>query len=353
MFSFRALFVYSACLLAGVLFDSVHIPAATLLGPMLAAIVFSFYKCSVKTPKSAIYLIQSVIGLMAGRVLDLSILKPFLSIWWIFVGVALVVLLACQLMGYSLAKLRILPGSTAIWGCAPGGASAMVVMAESYGNDPSLVAFMQYLRVVMVSLLAATVAHFLAIGAAQSTQLHIQHWLDPHPLLAVLETLFIIVATSYLGVKSRLPAGCFLVSIFVSAFCVNSGVAVLEVPEWILDIAYLVLGVSIGMRFSPEIVKQALFALPKILLSILGLISLCGLVAVLLVQVFHVSPLTAYLATTPGGLDAVTAIALSSHTQVNLGFVMSMQIVRLLMVVLLAPHMAQFASKRFMRVSQA
>ena len=37
-----------------------------------------------------------------------------------------------------------LPGTTALWGTSPGAASVMTIMAESYGADMRLVAFMQY-----------------------------------------------------------------------------------------------------------------------------------------------------------------------------------------------------------------
>ncbi|OBT09415.1 hypothetical protein A9264_09085 [Vibrio sp. UCD-FRSSP16_10] len=349
MTSFRVLIVYTICFVVGVLFDTLHLPAATLLGPMVMAIAFSLRQWQLSTPKSAIFLIQSVIGLVAGKALNLEILLPYLSSWWVFVGVALLVLIVCQMMGYSLARLRILPGSTAIWDCAPGGASAMVLMSESHGNNPSLVAFMQYIRVAMVSFLAAFVAHFLSLSPEAQPSIHLMHWLDGYSYKAVLETLLVVVISSYVGVKSRLPAGCLLVAMFFSAFCVNTGSLDLQVPTWLLDVCYLIFGINIGMRFDRDIVKQAWSALPKILLSIVSLIVLCGIIALVLVYGFHVTPLTAYLATTPGGLDAVTAIALSSHGEVNLGFVMSMQIIRLLLVVLLAPPIASYASNRFQR----
>jgi uncharacterized membrane protein AbrB (regulator of aidB expression) len=44
-----------------------------------------------------------------------------------------------------------LPGATGAWGSSPGGASAMVVMAQEYGADVRLVALMQYLRVLFVA----------------------------------------------------------------------------------------------------------------------------------------------------------------------------------------------------------
>jgi hypothetical protein len=49
--------------------------------------------------------------------------------------------------------------------------------------------------------------------------------------------------------------------------------------------------------------------------------------------------LTAYLATSPGGADAVAIIAASSR--VDLPFVMAMQIVRLLVALLVGPTLAR------------
>ena len=49
--------------------------------------------------------------------------------------------------------------------------------------------------------------------------------------------------------------------------------------------------------------------------------------------------LTAYLATSPGGADAVAIIAASS--KVDMPFVMAMQIGRLLVVILIGPSLAR------------
>ena len=51
-----------------------------------------------------------------------------------------------------------LPGTTAVWGSSPGAATAMVLMADAFGADARLVAFMQYLRVIFVSMAAALIA---------------------------------------------------------------------------------------------------------------------------------------------------------------------------------------------------
>jgi hypothetical protein len=76
----------------------------------------------------------------------------------------------------------------------------------------------------------------------------------------------------------------------------------------------------------------------------MALIAACGLVALLLVAFAHIDPLTAYLATSPGGIDTVAIIAASST--VDLPFVMAMQTARFLLVLLLGPSLARFIAGR-------
>lgn len=78
------------------------------------------------------------------------------------------------------------------------------------------------------------------------------------------------------------------------------------------------------------------------LASIVGLMLLCGAMAWLLNKLLPVDLLTAYLATSPGGLDIVAIIAAGS--QVNIGFVMAMQSLRLFAILLFGPAMACFIS---------
>jgi uncharacterized protein len=56
----------------------------------------------------------------------------------------------------------------------------------------------------------------------------------------------------------------------------------------------------------------------------------------------HVDPLTAYLATSPGGADSVAIIAAS--TKVDVPFVLAMQTTRLVAVILLAPVITRYVA---------
>ena len=69
-----------------------------------------------------------------------------------------------------------------------------------------------------------------------------------------------------------------------------------------------------------------------------------GLMALLLVGLLDVDPLTAYLATSPGGLDSVAVIAASSN--VDISFVMALQTSRLIIITLIGPAIARFVADR-------
>jgi membrane AbrB-like protein len=79
-------------------------------------------------------------------------------------------------------------------------------------------------------------------------------------------------------------------------------------------------------------------------MSILVLMAVCGGLAVLLVVVAGIDPLTAYLATSPGGADSAAIIAMASN--VDVAFVMAMQTTRLVLVLLIGPSLAGFIARR-------
>ena len=70
---------------------------------------------------------------------------------------------------------------------------------------------------------------------------------------------------------------------------------------------------------------------------------MCGGLAFALHEAAGTDALTAYLATSPGGADAVAIIAASSP--VDIPFVMAMQVGRLLLVILIGPSLARMIAR--------
>jgi membrane AbrB-like protein len=327
-----------ATLAAVGLFRLMGLPAALLLGAMAAAILIASFEGRVHIPPWAFILAQGVIGCLIAKAIGAASTATMLKQWPIFlIGIGAVMAFAAAL-GILLARWRVLPGSTAIWGSSPGAATAMVLMAEAFGADIRLVAVMQYLRVALVGLVASIVAReWSAPGGPGPLPTEWFPPLTPGPLLA---TLALAVGGAVIGVKSKIPAGPLLVTLLLAAALSISHVVTITLPPWLLAASYAVVGWSIGFRFTRPIIAYAARQLPRIAASILTLMALCGGLAYALHIVVGTDPLTAYLATSPGGADSVAIIAASS--KVDLPFVMTMQIGRAVLAILIGPALARF-----------
>jgi uncharacterized protein len=123
-----------------------------------------------------------------------------------------------------------------------------------------------------------------------------------------------------------------------------TGLVAIELPPWLLAASYAIMGYAIGLKFTRQILIHAARSLPQTILSILAMIAFCGGLAILLVRMLGVDPLTAYLATSPGGVDSIIIIAASS--QVDLSFVMALQLMRIAVVLLFGPSISRFVARR-------
>jgi membrane AbrB-like protein len=321
--------------------EALHVPAALLIGPMLAAIVLAAAEKTVSVPKPATAIAQALVGCMIAKAIPLSILSEIGRDWPIFIGGVISVLLAAVLLGYLLARFQVLPGTTAIWGSMPGGASAMTIMAGSFGADMRLVAFMQYLRVVCVTIAASSISLIWVSGLHAAPPAVI--WFPPIAVVPLLETAALIAVCIFAASRLKIQAGIFLLPMILGMVVQNTGLIEIELPPWLLALSYAFIGWTIGIRFTRDILRHAARALPQVIGSIVALIVICCVFAAVLVYLTGIDPLTAYLATSPGGADSVAIIAASTH--VDVPFIMAMQLARLFVILMIGPWLAKLVVK--------
>lgn len=328
-------------LVLSVLLEIAGLPAALLLGPMIAGIFVGVNGGRIRAPRMPVVAAQAVVGCLVARAITADIVVAFLKDWPLFLAVVLVIVATSTVLGWLIARFKVLPGTTAIWGTAPGAASAMMVMSGAFGADARLVAFMQYLRVVIVAGLASIVAR---LWAGLSPEAPAIVWFPSVPWGDFTATIAIAGASAAAGMLLRIPAGALLLPMIFGAVLEGAGLVTIVLPPWLLALSYAFLGWSIGLGFTREILGHASRAFPQVLLATVALIAICGLLALLLVQGAGIDPLTAYLATTPGGMDAVAIIAASSN--VDIAFVMALQAARFLIVLAVGPPLARFIAQR-------
>lgn len=324
------------------------LPSASLFAGMLAGIALALLwptgaAAATGAPAPVLRSSEAAVGVVLGTYVQLATLEEVGSD---VVPIALVTLATLGLSvasGLALARITELDRATAAFGTIAGGATGIIVMARELGTDQRLVAVLQYLRLVVVVMLTPVIAAVAfpaddGSGAALAT--------TDAPVLQGLGFLAVCVAVGLLLARHvPLPAPTLLLPLLVAATLTVTGApGVAAVPELLQQLAFGVIGVEVGLRFTPESLRSA----GRILLPALGLIAalLAGsfALALVLAPLAGVSVLSAYLATTPGGLYAVLAVAVGTGADTT--FVLAVQVLRLLVMLLAAPALARRLAPR-------
>jgi membrane AbrB-like protein len=196
---------------------------------------------------------------------------------------------------------------------------------------------MQYLRVLVVVVLTpiglAVIfggGHQAAAAGAVPSAGTLGEWWE-WPLTAGLAA-----AGAYGASKLRVTAGVLLGPMVLTAALVLGGaVGGFAVPSLLGQTAFSLIGLQIGLRFTASTVRLLGRLTGPVLLSIVALLIACFGLAALLAATTPATLLDAYLATTPGGLYAVLAVAYGAGA--NTTFIVAVQSLRVIAMVLLAP----------------
>jgi uncharacterized protein len=340
----RWLGIALATFAATIALGAVGLPTPALFAALLIGITYALIavRRPLDVPSSGITIGQALIGVALGAELDASTLRAVASNWF---GVSVVTLATLALslgLGIAIARLTAISQATGTLGLVAGGASGIVAMADELGADSRLVAFMQYLRVLAVVLVAPLVAHILLAhgesGVPQTERIGVGLVDD----LAF--TGGCALAGALVARRLRVTAGTLLFPLAVAAILSVSGVAGdASVPALVQSLAFAVIGLQVGLRFTVATVREAQALLPWVLGAIFVLIAVSAGLAALLVPLAHVTFADAYLATTPGGLYAV--LAASVGIGANTTFVVSVQVLRVFIMVVAAPPLVRIVAR--------
>lgn len=278
-----------------------------------------------------------------GTALGLYFTPPVLEVLASYIGfIALGVLFALLLgvaCGWLLHKLSGTDQTTAFFAMAVGGASEMASQGERHGAAIDRVAAAHSLRIMMVVAIIPFGFKFWGV-----------HGLDAYVpgtravdygglmLLAALTSLCAI-GLGRLKWPNAWVIGPLMVAIGLTAFGLNLS----ALPEWIVHLGQLFIGISLGTRFTPAFLHTA----PRYLASV----ALCGLVALLLAAAFGlclawlsgIHPATAILATSPGGIAEMSLTA--KTLQLGVPIVTAFHVARMAALVMLIGPLFRLARR--------
>ena len=333
----HALAVAAATVLAARGFAALGMPSPALFAGLAVGLLDALaVPRALPLPRQAGTAAQAVIGVTIGTLVQLSTLAALGEHWLPVLLVTLGTLALSLGTGWLLGRHRDLDTVTGAFALVAGGASGLVVIARQLGADERVVAVVQYLRVLLVVLSLPVVLQLgFGVRAAPATA-----DAGTGPLWAGLAlTLGCGLAGRWAGARAHLPAASLLGPLVLAAALSLSGlVPGVGVPGPLEDLAYAVVGLQVGLRFTRAGLATVARVLPAALaLIVVGVLGSAGL-AWALAAATGLPLLDTYLATTPGGLYAVLAAAVGSGADAT--FVLSVQVLRLLVMLLAAPALA-------------
>jgi membrane AbrB-like protein len=301
-----------------------RLPAALLLGPMIAAIGFALGGAKARLSRTFALGAQTVLGCLIAKSFNSGLLSVLANHWATLIGLSAATMVMTAALGLLITRRGWLPGTAAIWGLSPGAASAMVLLADEHGADKRVVALMQYSRIILVAFAAVAVARVLGHPGG-SASLPVPSgaralWSLPSHELGFLEAIALALAGALCAKLTRRSSAALFVPAFGGAALQAAGLIAIELPPLVTAIAFGVIGWYVGLSFTREALAHCLKIFPRMMAAIVAMIAMCGLLSIVLaVLVPNTDPLTAYLAMTPGGMD--TAVVIAATTNVSLPLV--------------------------------
>jgi membrane AbrB-like protein len=322
------------------------LPAAHLLLGVLCGLVAASTGLVRRSVPSKVHTAaQAVSGIVVGALLDVHALAAAGPALLPLLGITAVTVVLSLGAGWLLARQTGLDLPTASLGMVAGGSAAIVGVAEDLDADSRLVAFMQYLRLILIVLTTPVLVSLVFSPVSAQVPTPTQPGVVvPFAAAGYLFLLWAAPLGLVLGKVLRLPAPAFIGPVLVGAVATVVGI-VHQPPVNAREMAFTIIGLEVGLRLNLSCLRTMGRMLPAVVAYVLGITAACSGLSYLVTLVAPITPLNAFLATTPGGINAVLAEA-SSVPSSNIALISTVQTMRLFAMVLIVPPLLRWLLRR-------
>jgi membrane AbrB-like protein len=333
-----ATLVVAVTVVLSIVFTLLHLPSAPLFASLLGGMAHALTSTTpLHLPPLAFRTAQALVGITIGSLVSLSALGTMGSTLLPILAVTLGTVAVSIGAGRLLALRRDVDPVTGAFALVAGGASGVVAVAHDLGADARVVTVVQYLRVLVVLLtmpLVATVVFHPERGQGRFEAAGAGLVADA-AYVAVALVLGLLLAR-LVPISTATLLGPLAVAVALTA---AGWLGTPTVPTALQWVAYALIGVQVNLRFTRESLSSIARMLPAVLAIVAGMVTVTAGMGAALAWLTPVDGLTAYLATTPGGLFAVLATAADSGSDVT--YVMATQLFRLVLILALTPVLAR------------
>ena len=319
--SFQTVLVSAAFLILGTsggfLGSLVKLPLPWMLGSLLITASICIFRpqivpiCYVFPLKFRLIFI-AIIGVMIGAQVNRDLISQFPLIAMSVLGLTLFVPLAFLANITIFQRLGGYDRKTAIFCGAPGGLLESIAMGEARGCDIRLLSMQQFLRIIVVITLVPVIMS-LWIGEPVGSAAGATIGIDNHQITAqgLIISLLAAVIGLFVGRKLKLPAGQLMGPLAIATVVNLSGLATINLPNSLIIIAQIVIGTSLGTRFS-GLNKAMLVRAIGLSFASVSAMMLIGISICLILSYSKQFPFDLLLISfAPGGLTEMSLIALT------------------------------------------
>ncbi|MBR0567044.1 AbrB family transcriptional regulator [Azoarcus sp. L1K30] len=318
---------------AGAAALSIRSPLPWMLGPLFGVALLRVLGAPLMPAPGGRHAGQWAIGTALGLYFTpavLSLLQANLMLVSLIAGGALIVGLLCAVLTLRLAKVD---KPTAFFAALPGGASEMAVLAERFGGAVDRIAAAHALRVMLV---VAIVPLGLNWSGAHGSDLY-----QPLAATVVPSQLPALVAASLGGglllTALRIGNAWVLGPLFGVGILTGLGLSLSALPGWVVNGGQLLIGCSLGCRFSPTFFRAAPRFLATAAVSALFAVALGCVLALLAASASDTPLATLVLAAAPGGVAEMCITA--KVLQLGVPLVTVTHVLRVVVLTLGAPFL--------------
>ncbi|TJZ87216.1 AbrB family transcriptional regulator [Paracoccus hibiscisoli] len=317
------------------------LPLPWLLGPMLACLAVAL--CGVRMQGAGQFgvFMRTFLGVAVGASITPEVLTGLPAIAG-SLAIVPVFIAVIALVGYPLFRRGFgFDHPTAWYAAMPGGLQDMLVFGEEAGGDIRALSLIHATRVLVIVTVAPLIMTFYwSVDLSQP---------PGAPISSVAwDQIALMVAAGFLGWKVAERVGLFGASILgpmiLTAALSLTGIIQTRPPAEIIQAAQFFIGIAVGVKYVGITGRELRIDVTAGLLYSLVL-AVISLIFLEVVYLLGLAPaLDAFLAFLPGGQAEMVVIAIIAGA--DLAYVVSHHILRIVLVILLAPLAARLLGRR-------